>query len=123
MYYAYYGTWLGAYSWSITCSDLEDSYPDLADQSKMEGSLDVESFYYPSSGSNMNAEVPGTSFNYRCSTGHALADESNPDQILSCRGNRMVDGLDNLQKCFGKNCGMRKCIMNLSYFLEFFEAP
>ena len=50
----------------------------------------------------MNAKIPGTSFNFKCSLGFGLADDSNPDQVLSCTTNRRVEGLDTIQECQGR---------------------
>ena len=99
------------FSWSPLC-DIKDSYPEKADQSKLTGSLDLQSFFYPSDALNMNAKVPGTSFNFKCSSGFGLSDGSNPDQQIACTASMKVVGLDTIDKCLGK---VSKCKI---YFLN-----
>ena len=71
----------------------------------------------------MNA-IPGTSFNYKCSTGFGVADESNPDQVLSCTANFKVEGLDAIQICEGKTRKDKKlCATYLSYFSSRMPSP
>ena len=68
----------------------------------------------------MNA-IPGTSFNYKCSTGFGVADESNPDQVLSCTANFKVEGLDAIQICEGKTRKDKK--LSATYHISALECP
>ena len=54
----------------------------------------------------MNAKVPGTSFKFKCSPGFALADKTNPDQIISCTATIQVRGLDTAKKCEALECSV-----------------
>ena len=84
---------------------MAESYPDLAEQEKLSGSLirDPDAlFYYPQTVTVQKAIMPGTTLNYKCSLGHGISDGTNPHQYLHCRGNRLVDGFDVIEKCQGK---------------------
>ena len=52
---------------------------------------------------NMRYRIPGTEFKYKCSEGFELPDHTNPDQVLQCRGNFLVD-TSSVQSCVPKKC-------------------
>ena len=74
--------------WERGCVFLEDRLPQFADNAIASGSLEISG---PGAESNMNYRIPGTEFKYKCSSGYYLPNQTNPDQILQCQGNRLVD--------------------------------
>ena len=48
--------------------------------------------------------VPGTAFKYKCSSGFALEDDSNPDRIIKCEGSRKADFSSVTDTCLRKLC-------------------
>ena len=93
------------FRWTRTCEFLDNNLHDYADNSLIEGWLGItgagtESKYESTS---KRFRIPGTEFKYKCSTGFELPDHTNPDQLLQCRGNFLVD-TSNIQSCVPKTC-------------------
>ena len=74
--------------WDRGCSLLENNLAQFADNTRASGSLQISG---PGAESNANYRIPGTEFKYKCSSGYYLPDKTNPDQMLQCQGNRLVD--------------------------------
>ena len=75
------------FRWSRSCDLLKDRIYDFADNTEISGWLEIKT---ASPGFNINYRVPGTTFQYRCSTGFELPTNENPDQNLVCQGNKRV---------------------------------
>ena len=74
--------------WDRGCSLLANHLHQFADNTKASGWLQISG---AGAESNLNYRIPGTEFKYKCSSGFYLPDKTNPDQILQCQGNRLVD--------------------------------
>ena len=84
---------------------MDNKLHDYADNTLATGWLGItgagtESTYESNS---KRFRIPGTEFKYKCSTGFELADKTNPDQVLQCRGNFLVD-TSTIQPCVPKTC-------------------
>ena len=75
------------FSWSRSCEFLEDKLHEFGTDSPG-GWLEISE---AGAESDLSFRIPGTEFKYKCSSGYYQADKSNPDQILQCQGNMLVD--------------------------------
>ena len=75
------------FRWSRDCDLLEDRIYEFADNTEISGWLEIKT---ASPGFDIKYRVPGTTFQYRCSTGFELPTNENPDQNLVCQGNKRV---------------------------------
>ena len=75
------------FSWSRSCEFLEDKLHEFGTDSPG-GWLEISE---AGTESDLSFRIPGTEFKYKCSSGYYQADKSNPDQILQCQGNMLVD--------------------------------
>ena len=84
---------------------MENRLYQFADNSETSGWLEIASAGGASTleSNSMRFRIPGTEFKYKCSEGFELPDHSNPDQVLQCRGNFLVD-TSAVQSCVPKKC-------------------
>ena len=87
--------------WSRSCDLLEEKIYDFADNTEITGWLELKT---ASPGFNTNYRVPGTKFQYRCSTGFTTDQNTNenPDQDLICEGSMRVL-TDDIVSCVRKS--------------------
>ena len=86
-------------TWTRACPHLEDRIYSMADSSQgPTGWLELKS---PNTGFDRKYRIPGTSMKYKCSRGFDLANDTNPEQVLTCQASRLVD-LSNVAQCKGE---------------------
>ena len=67
---------------------MESKLYQFADNSQASGWLHL---MRGGADSHTSHRIPGTEFEYKCSSGFYLDNKTNPDQSLFCQGNMLVD--------------------------------